>query len=1257
MALTIDQLDIQIAAESKTATTALDALIAKLEKLYTKLNALDSAANKASSANNKVTQSTNNATAATNKYTTATTKSTQSTKSFSDTLARNISKWRTLFGVFKSAANMMGSWFNESNEYIETLNLFNVTMGDAADAAYKYAESVHELVGIDIEEWMNYQGTFKNLTAGFGVAEESANTMSQNLTQLSYDMASFFNTDVETAFDKLSSAMAGQVKGLREFGIDTTVASLQEYALAKGIDKSVRSMTQAEKSLLRYNYIMEKSVIMQGDMARTIVTPANALRILNAQLTQMKRALGNIISVLVAEFIPYVQATVRVITDAANAIATFFGFELPTIDYSGLDTGGFADDLEDAEDATSGTADTLKKIKKQLMGFDELNIINNPDTDSGSTSGSGTDNSVLNMEPLEYDFLAGLDTSKADEIYDKVKKFLSPLKKVWNYLVDYEDTLKAIAGVIAGIALVKWIKNVGKALSALQFVSYFLDGFTFIKAVGGNFFQNFRGGLDMIRQNLTGIQKAGLVAAAGVIEFVAIKDSVRELALGCEDVGAKIVTIGVVAAAAGVAMYTALGPWGLALAAVVAIAGAIAGVGEAAAALRDEFVETTVFNNYGIAIGEITGILENLWSSISVNANLINEIGDKVKANDEVITESQTGITTYMTNLTNAGTITADQAQAMSEDVANLAASIKENLGYNTEIIFTAFSNISKETAKQLGMDVGEMTGILNTFKQTFSEKTSELESTSQQYLTRLANGEILSEEELQEFNETLSYLSDMSGKTYENQEKVKRAMSQLTDVNFGSVEESQKAIEQMTQLGIDMNADLDTAYTTALTSIDTMMGQAKTMLEHGDLTQTAYNNFAEVMKNYKEGITVGYEQNKADIESQMNTVFGYIEGQINQAGLDLYDESLNNFENLSWWEKIWYGGDRNKYAGAVMQDFKDDISDPLYEALTKSYNELGLESTGAGKEIMDNFFTSIGKAASDAGTTSGAIVKEQGLNAIKGYRNSITENTKSVTDAFKTMTQSGIDAVVETQDSHSPAKEYEKLALYAIQGYAGSIDDNFYYIENAFVENFKRLFADIKRIVSNSLKDVSNVTNNFSVTGFTKSLDSITSKAKSVFGSSTWTSYANNVTNALARIKVPTFKNIGLSVSFDSWVSSDKEKVYKALGLSGWPYLNWYTYAQGGFPDMGQMFIAREAGPELVGNIGRKTAVANNDQIVSGIEAGVYRAMMAANSGNKGGTLTIRLINEIDGAVVGEKVIQYHNGKVMQTGVSPLLV
>jgi hypothetical protein len=118
-----------------------------------------------------------------------------------------------------------------------------------------------------------------------------------------------------------------------------------------------------------------------------------------------------------------------------------------------------------------------------------------------------------------------------------------------------------------------------------------------------------------------------------------------------------------------------------------------------------------------------------------------------------------------------------------------------------------------------------------------------------------------------------------------------------------------------------------------------------------------------------------------------------------------------------------------------------------------------------------------------------------------------------------------------------------------------------------------------------------------------------------------------------------------------------DKVNQLPGVNIQKVQLLNIPRFADGGIVNEGQMFIAREQGPELVGSIGRKTAVANNDQIITGIESGVYRAMMAANAVKQGGSQTIRIINEIDGDVVGEKVIQYHNGRVLQTGVSPLMV
>lgn len=345
-------------------------------------------------------------------------------------LATTVGQFYILYMAVKKVANIYAEWYTKSNDFIENMNLFEVTMRSGTNAALDYAKSVEQIMGIDLADWLNYQGKFQQLSKGFGVASEQADIMSKNLTQLSYDLSSFFNVDAQKAFEKLSSAMAGQVKGLREYGIDVTVASLQQYALSKGIDLTVRNMTQAQKAVLRYNYILEKTVNIQGDMARTIITPANSLRILNAQLERLKRTLGNIISVVVTKFIPYVQAGVNLITKFAERIANAFGFELPKIDYSGLDDAvSITEDMDDAasnlSDDFADAAAEAKKLKYQLMGFDELNILKSPTDDS---TASKVEDNLANLYPSdlglgipEYDF--GLDsiTSKTQEIIDNLK--------------------------------------------------------------------------------------------------------------------------------------------------------------------------------------------------------------------------------------------------------------------------------------------------------------------------------------------------------------------------------------------------------------------------------------------------------------------------------------------------------------------------------------------------------------------------------------------------------------------------------------------------------------------------------------------------------------------------------------------------------------------------------------------------------------------------------------------------------------------
>ena len=167
----------------------------------------------------------------------------------------------------------MGEWVQESNSYVENLNLFRVTMKDASDEALAFAERVHGVFGIDPSEWMRFQAVFQNMLTGFGVMNDTASVMSRNLTQLGYDLATIFNVDYSVAMRKLESAIAGQPRPMREWGFDMSESTLKLVALNNGIQQNVETMTQYEKSQLRYIQLMqtaEKQGIL-GNFARKFI--------------------------------------------------------------------------------------------------------------------------------------------------------------------------------------------------------------------------------------------------------------------------------------------------------------------------------------------------------------------------------------------------------------------------------------------------------------------------------------------------------------------------------------------------------------------------------------------------------------------------------------------------------------------------------------------------------------------------------------------------------------------------------------------------------------------------------------------------------------------------------------------------------------------------------------------------------------------------------------------------------------------------
>lgn len=352
--------------------------------------------------------------------------------------------------AIKRILRVIAGWITKSNEYVESLNLFTVSLGEYAAEAQKYAENVAEIMGIDPAEWLRNQGIFMTLATGFGVVSDRAYTMSKNLTQLGYDLSSFFNISYEDAFQKLQSGIAGELEPLRRLGYDLSVARLQQEALNLGITKSVNAMTQAEKAELRYYAIMTQVTTAQGDMARTLEAPANQLRILQAQVNQAARALGNIFIPVLNAVLPYAIALARAIRLVADAIARLFGFVLPEIDYSGIgsavgDVGGITDGLGDA-------TDNAKELKNALLGIDELNIISPPEDSSGG-SGAGAGGGSLDFELPTYDFIGNAVSDKVEEILGKMKEWLGLTEDIDTWSEFFHTRLGRILTTVGGIAL------------------------------------------------------------------------------------------------------------------------------------------------------------------------------------------------------------------------------------------------------------------------------------------------------------------------------------------------------------------------------------------------------------------------------------------------------------------------------------------------------------------------------------------------------------------------------------------------------------------------------------------------------------------------------------------------------------------------------------------------------------------------------------------------------------------------------------
>lgn len=406
---------------------------------------------------------------------------------------------------------------------------------------------------------------------------------------------------------------------VRRLGIDLSEARLQQELLALGFTETYSTLNQADKSLLRYIAIMKQSGNAMTDLARTLDTPANALRILQAQFELLSRSVGSVFIPVLNAVLPPLTAIVIVIREIISAFAALVGFEMPGIDYKSTDTSGFGGMASDIEDVGSAAGSAAKQMNYLIGGFDELNVMNKDSGTSGGGGGvsGGGGNLLGGIDLPEYDMFAGLIESKTQAIVDKIKQFG---EAVSNFLKPIMPVVKGIAGALTTILAMNKLSSFLKFLSSLELfkaASPWIKTFTNALFATDDAIGSARFTFDKFRNSLTTTQKVMIGATGFVATFVTAYDAMNSFAQGSMTAIEAFGNIAVVTGVASAAMYALLGPIGLVIGAVGTAAGAFLGYKNGVeASARAAFEATEEYQVVQTILSDSQEIIDRSNSSI-----------------------------------------------------------------------------------------------------------------------------------------------------------------------------------------------------------------------------------------------------------------------------------------------------------------------------------------------------------------------------------------------------------------------------------------------------------------------------------------------------------------------------------------------------------------------------------------------------------------------------------------------------------------
>lgn len=1100
---------------------------------------------------------------------------------------------KRVYGFLKSSAEA-------SIDYVETLNLFEVSMGKTLDQygnldsvsskyytkALKFQRELNERFGTNIEETMRYQALYNQMSESMGINDDASYVISENLTKLGIDLASLFNKSEADTMEALrAGVLAGQTKPLRNYGLDVTQQTLAPLVSELGIDRSVKQLSQAEKMILRYIAVLRQASSAHGDFAKTIESPANQLKVFRQQLAELKTAIGNLFQGILGQILPYVNAVLMVIKELIKMLGNLFGFEVSSSSTNLADQTG----IEDLETGLGGAVGRAKELRAQLMGFDEINNITT-DTGSGGAGGgassTGIDSKLLDAMK-EYDNLMDKVRMKATEIKDRIMEWLGftgdveeDTKRLKEILDTIEIILKTIVGAWIGTKLVGFIGSIITMLgtTGLTGVIGKLQGAIILMATSWGtaklaakeyvkFFTDDPEGNALLKAMGYSALSVGSGAGAGAL------------------IGA---VIGSVVPVVGTAVGSAVG---------ALIGGTSAMAFGVDASLKES--EQYILNN------DLKELLDRDYESYkehAKNAKLVEKLKEQGIISEDADAYDMDDYNQFTQNYKDIWNFGSDEfseeASRMIEMYRNLALAevdLFDNGGERIDNYYNKYVNLVNEI-------VGSSDSWVN-LHNSYLEHNEALEDAGTNldtFLTKLGNSAYeTTAEDISKLNSILDEMTSYvkaSGDAFVDSAIL--STNSLKEEGYISTQTADKVVANAIRKA---EAEGD-----AFNSYQLKLKDYTTQLQKGLITQEEYNTLVGEAKTE-------YEKAKNGADATATAVKFLNERISDKIDLGNWQEAIEYTDKLGGLytenaEKL-----KTNY-DAELEYYNDQIA--WTEDLLETTKRASGEESEAYKEI------------------------EEELEALKEARTSVTEQYEDDVQSLKETVYRSLKTIEQQLIDSGYDIEEDAQGLYkAVQDQLNKIG-----LDTEIAENIDKELKGLNTTIENSKP------------GLKEKMNEISSIIKGLG---------------------PDFKlqpKIDVNPQVSLQVSNLKTKLINLRdsisGLSGGiigagiqsalnasiSKLNLLGYASGGFPSMGEIFMARESGPELVGKIGSRTAVANNSQIVEAVSNGVYTAVAEAMSvSNNNGSM------KISAKLNGKELIQFTidgiNGIKQQTGECPIEV